>query len=266
VRRDRLVRRAGGDGRAPGRGPGRRQRHEPQPRADRRPVPPGRRQRRAHRGGRARGGTDQRGAARPPGRGRGGGDPERGRRGRALELDGLVNFSDGVFAIAATLLVLTIGFSLRLQPPDLDRKLWHEFGDVLPQVLAYALSFFVIARLWLGHHRMFKMIRRIDGRFISLNLAVLGLVALGPFPTDVYGNYINERPALIVYCVAISAPSIASAVLFRYAAQGNRLIDPSTPREFVTHSELRALSIPIVFLSSIPISFIAVGLAPLWWL
>ena len=187
-------------------------------------------------------------------------------RERTLEMDRVVNFSDGVFAIAATLLVLSIGFSLKLEQPDLDRKLWHEFGDALPQILAYALSFFIIARNWLGHHRMFKMIRRIDGRFIALNLVMLGLIALVPFPTEVYGNYPNERPALIVYCVAISAPSIASALLFRYAAQGNRLIDPSTPREFVVHSLLRSLSIPAVFLTSIPISFVAVGLAQLWWL
>jgi len=84
-------------------------------------------------------------------------------RERTLELDRLVNFSDAVFAIAATVLVLSIGFSLRLEPPDLDRKLWHEFGDVLPQVLAYALSFFIIARNWLGHHRIFKMIRPSTG-------------------------------------------------------------------------------------------------------
>jgi uncharacterized membrane protein len=187
-------------------------------------------------------------------------------RERTLELDRLVNFSDAVFAIAATVLVLSINYSHNLHQPDLDRKLWHEFGDVLPQVLAYALSFFIIARNWLGHHRVFKMIRRIDGRFIALNLAVLGLVALVPFPTDVYGNYPSERPALIVYCVAISAPSIASAVMFRYAAQGNRLIDRSTPREWVIHSQLRSLSIPAVFLSSIPLSFIAVGLAQFWWL
>ena len=192
--------------------------------------------------------------------------PDEGGRERTLEMDRLVNFSDAVFAIAATLLVLSIGFSLQLKPPDLDRKLWREFGDVLPQVLAYALSFFIIARNWIGHHRMFKLIRRIDGRFIALNLAVLGLIALVPFPTEVYGNYPNERPALIIYCVAISAPSIASAVMFRYAAQGNRLIAPSTPREWVIHFQLRALSIPVVFLSSIPISFISVGLAQLWWL
>jgi uncharacterized membrane protein len=187
-------------------------------------------------------------------------------RERTLELDRLVNFSDAVFAIAATLLVLSISFSFRLEPPELDRKLWREFGDVLPQVLTYALSFFVIARLWLGHHRMFKMIRRIDGRFTSLNLVMLGLVALLPFPTEVFGNYPNDRPALIVYCVAVSAPGIVSALMFQYAAQDNRLINPATPREWVIHSQLRALSIPAVFLTSIPISFVAVGLAQLWWL
>jgi uncharacterized membrane protein len=187
-------------------------------------------------------------------------------RERTLELDRLVNFSDAVFAIAATLLVLNIAFSFRLEAPDLERKLWHEFGDALPQILAYALSFFVIARLWLGHHRMFKVIRRIDGRFITLNLVMLGLVALVPFPTEVFGHYPQERPALIVYCVAISAPGIVSALMLRYAAQDDRLIAPSTPREFVIHSQLRSLSIPVVFLSSIPISFIAVGLAQYWWL
>ena len=187
-------------------------------------------------------------------------------RDRTLEMDRVVNFSDGVFAIAATLLVVTIGFSLHLKGPDLDRKLWHEFRDALPQILAYALSFFIIARSWLGHHRMFRMIRRVDGRFIALNLVLLGLIALVPFPTDVYGNYPNDRPAVIVYCIAIAAPSIASAVLFGYAAHGNRLIAPSTPRELVVHAQLRALSVPAVFLSSIPLSFIAVPAAQLWWL
>lgn len=187
-------------------------------------------------------------------------------RERTLEMDRVVNFSDGVFAIAATLLVITIGFSLHLKQPDLNRKLWREFGDAVPQVLAYALSFFIIARNWIGHHRMFKMIRRIDGRFIALNLVLLGFVALVPFPTDVYGNYPSERPALIVYSIAVSAPSVAGAVLFGYASKHKRLIDPSTPREWVIHSQLRSLSIPAVFLTSIPISFVAVGLAQLWWL
>jgi TMEM175 potassium channel family protein len=186
-------------------------------------------------------------------------------RERTLELDRLVNFSDAVFAIAATVLVLSINFPLNLKPPDVDRKLWREFGDVLPQVLAYALSFFIIARNWLAHHRVFKMIRRIDARFISINLVLLGLIALLPFPTEVFGDYPSSRPALIVYAASIASCGLASAALWFYASKDNRLIDPSTPHEWIVHSHLRALSIPAVFLTSIPVSFIAVGAAQVWW-
>jgi uncharacterized membrane protein len=163
-------------------------------------------------------------------------------------------------------LVLSINYSHNLHQPDLDRKLWREFGDVLPQVFAYALSFFIIARNWLAHHRMFRMIRRIDARFIAINITLLGLIALLPYPTDVYGNYPSSRPTLIVYAASISATGLASAALWFYASQDNRLIDPSTPREWIVHSHLRALSIPAVFLTSIPVSFIAVGAAQFWWL
>jgi uncharacterized membrane protein len=187
-------------------------------------------------------------------------------RERTLELDRLVNFSDGVFAISATVLVLSISIPGNLTSPNLDEQLWDAFRDVLPQVFAYALSFFIIGRTWLAHHRMFKVVRKIDGRFIALNLVTLGFVALLPFPTEVYGEYTSARPALIVYAAAISAASLASVAMWWYAMRDNRLIDPSTPREWTLHAHLRGLSIPVVFLTSIPISFIAVPAAQLWWL
>jgi uncharacterized membrane protein len=187
-------------------------------------------------------------------------------RARTLELDRLVNFSDGVFAISATVLVLSINIPGNLTSPGLDDKLWEEFRDVLPHVFAYALSFFIIGRTWLVHHRMFKFVRRIDARFIALNLFTLSTVALLPFPTEVYGEYTSARPALIVYAAAISASSLASVALWWYAMHNKRLIDPSTPREWIVHAHLRGLSIPIVFLTSIPVSFIAVPAAELWWL
>jgi uncharacterized membrane protein len=187
-------------------------------------------------------------------------------RERTLELDRLVNFSDGVFAISATVLVLSISIPGNLKGPDLDEKLWDAFRDVLPHVFAYALSFFIIGRTWLAHHRTFKVVRHIDGRFIALNLVTLGFVALLPFPTEVYGEYTSARPALIVYAAAISAATLASVAMWWYAMRDNRLIDPATPREWILHAHLRGLSIPAVFLTSIPISFISVSAAQLWWL
>jgi uncharacterized membrane protein len=186
-------------------------------------------------------------------------------RERTLELDRLANFSDAVFAIAATLLVLSIQFPQNLEAPNLDSKLWDEYQDVLPQVLAYALSFFVIGRYWLAHHRMFKLVRRIDGRFIALNLFALGLIALLPFPTEVFGNYPTDRPAFIVYAAGVAATGIASTVVWWYATDRNRLIDESTPQPVVLHARLRGLSIPIVFLVSIPISFASVAAAQISW-
>ena len=187
-------------------------------------------------------------------------------RERSLELDRVVNFSDGVFAISATLLVLSISVPHNLKGPGLDDKLWDAYSDALPHVLTYALSFFVIGRTWLAHHRMFKIVRRIDARFVALNLVVLAFVAVLPFPTEVFGEYPSSRPALIVYAGAISASGFASAALWWYAMRNNRLIDPATPREWVAHAHLRALTIPAVFLTSIPISLISVGAAQFWWL
>jgi uncharacterized membrane protein len=186
-------------------------------------------------------------------------------RERTLELDRVVNFSDGVFAISATVLVLSLSIPTGLKGPDLDEKLWDAFRDEFPKVLTYALSFFIIGRTWLAHHRMFKIVRRIDARFVALNLVVLAFVALLPFPTEAYGEYPSARPTLIVYAAAISMSSLSSAVLWWYASRGNRLIDPSTPRDWVAHAQLRGLSIPAVFLTSIPVSFIAVSAAQLSW-
>jgi uncharacterized membrane protein len=190
-------------------------------------------------------------------------DPEP--RERTLELDRLVNFSDAVFAIAATVLVLSVNIPLDLKGPNLDRKLWEAFRDALPSIFAYALSFFIIGRTWLAHHRMFRIIRRIDGRFIAINLLLLGIIALLPFPTEAYGNYDQSRPTLIVYAASIAASGLVAAWLYWYAAKDNRLIDPSTDQDWVHHSLVRALSVPAVFLTSIPWSFIAIPLAQLWW-
>jgi uncharacterized membrane protein len=186
-------------------------------------------------------------------------------RERSLELDRVVNFSDAVFAIAATLLVLSIQFPRGLDAPSLDAKVWQEYRDVLPQVLAYGLSFVVIARYWLAHHRMFKIVRRIDARFVSMNLVLLGLIALLPFPTEVFGEYPLSRPAVVVYAAGIAATGLAATAVWWYATQGNRLIDTSTHRDWIVHTHLRGLSIPAVFLVSIPIAFVSVTAAELSW-
>lgn len=185
-------------------------------------------------------------------------------RERTLELDRVANFSDAVFAIAATVLVLSINIPAGLKGPDLDRKLWEAFQDAVPNILAYALSFYTIGLYWLAHHRLFRFIRRIDAGFIALNLVELGLIALLPFPTETLGNYAGDRPAVIVYALMISVVGIASSAKVWYAARHDLML-ASTPREWLTHGLLRGLSMPVVFLVSIPIALVSVTAAEISW-
>ncbi len=191
--------------------------------------------------------------------------PPATRRERTLELDRVVNFSDAVFAIAMTLLVLSLHLPLTLDTKysgqALDNHLWHEFHDVLPNLFGYALSFAVISRTWLAHHRAFRVIERIDHTFINLNLLMLAFVALAPFPTEVFGTYPQSRTATIVYAASISAVTLTFSALWIYASNGERLIVSGTPRDFIMHSTWRGLSVPIVFLFSIPIALL---FGPMW--
>lgn len=93
--------------------------------------------------------------------------------------------SDGVFAIAITLLALDISLPDGLGPAGFDRPL----GEVMPKVWAYALSLLVIAAFWRGHYQIFQYVRDVDGTVIRLGLLSLGLIALMPFPTTLLAEY-----------------------------------------------------------------------------
>ena len=102
-------------------------------------------------------------------------------------LDRVIAFSDGVFAIAITLLVLNFRVPHVVGTHDQNRQffegLWHDSG----LVLGFALSFYVIARYWRSHHRLSPRLKTIDNRFISLNLIFLALIVFLPYPTEIIG-------------------------------------------------------------------------------
>ncbi len=163
--------------------------------------------------------------------------------------------SDGVFAIALTLLTLNV---------RLDRAphetFAHAFRQTLPQLFAYALSFAVISLFWIGHHRLFAALASIDDRMVFANFAYLAIVALIPFPSQVLGSNDGDAGPVILYAAALTLAGLASAFLWEYARR-RRLFDPDTPSSLVLHAEWRALSIAIVFVLSIPI---AVSLGANW--
>ena len=98
---------------------------------------------------------------------------------KKIGLDRLIFFSDGVFAIAITLLMLNIQFPANVTKGDFPQALFN----LESQIGAYVLSFFVIGSYWLSHHRLYQHVTGFDNRLLRLNLLLLLFVAFIPFPT-----------------------------------------------------------------------------------
>jgi uncharacterized membrane protein len=180
---------------------------------------------------------------------------------RAFDYSRTVALSDGVFAIALTLLVLNLKLP-QVDPHHYDR-LGSELLEQRTQLYCYALSFAVIALHWVRHHVLFRAINRIDIRLTVLNLAYLGFIALLPYPTDVLASY-NSQPAAIVLYASTGAILATIGGLVRVHALRAKLLSGVGVR-LVTGREHWTIT-PAIFLSSIPIAFVSPTVAQLWWL
>jgi uncharacterized membrane protein len=133
------------------------------------------------------------------------------------------SLSDGVFAIAATLLVLDLVVPALGNGRDVIREIEQEW----PTFLAYFVSFATIGMAWVAHAAITGYLERVDSLFLRLNLLLLFLISLLPFPTRMLGEYLTdqhaERFAATVYGVNLLAISVMISVLWRYAVK-ERLI------------------------------------------
>ena len=173
------------------------------------------------------------------------------------QLDRLNAFSDGIFAIAATLLVLTIDIPDGVPPGELDDRL----RDQIEPLFAYFLSFAVVGYYWLRHHQLFGRMERSDTGFAALNLSLLAFVALLPWPTDLLGNYPEESLAIAVYAGNIVVIAVLLGLL-RRGIDARGLAHHRGER----HEGRRGLVAIAVFGASIPLAFVDPDLARLSWL
>ena len=169
-------------------------------------------------------------------------------------------FSDGVFAIAITLLVLSIDVPGGLA----DRDVADFVGDEWPQFFAYFLSFAVIGRFWMSHHAQFAMLRTIDARLVVLNLVYLSFVCLIPFPTDLLGEYSESSVSVGLYALVIGIASLLGVLMVRYTRGRGMLEDWAS---MAAARMERGMRLPcVVFLGSIPFAFLIPQHTPLLWL
>ncbi|HEV8277579.1 MAG TPA: TMEM175 family protein [Streptosporangiaceae bacterium] len=178
-----------------------------------------------------------------------------------LEYDRVLFFSDAVFAIAITLLVVD------LRVPDVVLNAGHQLHADKYRILGFAISFLVIGLFWMGHHRLFRYITALDRPVIFLNLLFLGTIAFLPYPTALlFASTTKQVAATVFYAACVAGAGLVELAIWLYALRAERLVPASVSlasRRYVTS---QILPTPVVFGLSIPVAFVAPGVAPFTWI
>jgi len=177
-----------------------------------------------------------------------------------FDLSRLIAFSDGVFAIAITLLVLSIDVPNAVSASALPAAVFHQSSDVL----SYVISFLVVGNFWVVHHRVFARLERCDARLLWLNLLFLLFIVFIPYPTAVLGDF-DGWFSVSFYAATIAASWLSLTVLWLYVTHADRLVDDRLEPWLVRRNAVRFLYVAGVFLVSIPLSLLSTTGAMLFW-
>jgi uncharacterized membrane protein len=167
--------------------------------------------------------------------------------------------SDGVFAIAMTLLVLSIGMPRPGEHGRLGTALWHHRDELF----SWLLSFVVIGAAWMRHRRLLASVHRVDPVLTRLNLAYLGAVAFLPYPTEVLGAYASRPAAVGLYAVTAALMSTAGGLMARHAHDAGLLWPHAND---TTSSGGQWWLAPVILVLAIPLSLLLGAWALLIWL
>lgn len=135
-------------------------------------------------------------------------------------------FSDGVFAIAITLLILAVGIEQAFAEGDLKEQLL----DLWPAYIAYAVSFLTIGIMWANHHQIFRHFARVDRPLLLLNILLLMCISFTPFPTRVVAehakNGADRESAAVLYGATMTLTAICFFSVWIYGSR--QLLRPDT--------------------------------------
>ena len=168
-----------------------------------------------------------------------------------MKTNRLEAFSDGVFAVAITLLILEINV------PE-GEHLWHDLKEEWPSFASFFVSFWVIGIIWVNHHGLLDHLKRTNRPVLYLNLLVLMTVVFIPFSTALMADHLksgaDERVAALVYALAFLAMGIAFNLFWTYIVKHRRKLGVEIPDE-----EVRRMSFG--FMIGSPIYVVAVIMA-----
>jgi TMEM175 potassium channel family protein len=174
------------------------------------------------------------------------------------DLSRLAAFTDGVFAIAITLLVL--GLSVPQGDHDVNRRVLAEW----PDLGAYFLSFAVVGRFWLVHHRFFETLRGFDAQLVRLNMAFLAFLVLVPYTTELLGDHADDTIAAVVYALVLGVIGSINWLMIRHTVRREHVREEARPAAEPLAGRA-ALVVPAVFFASIPVAFLNAHAAEAMW-
>ena len=165
-------------------------------------------------------------------------------------------FSDGVLAIAITLLILDVRVA------EGEASLAHRMLDAWPQYFAYAVTFMVIGVMWVNHHALFANVDRVDRGIQFVNLSLLAAISFLPFPTNVLAEHMRSSSkedtiaAVVLYSLNCLLVAAAFFALWAYLGRRPHLLHGAVGQRHVRGSQRRALVGPIGYLAAIPLAYI----------
>jgi uncharacterized membrane protein len=163
-----------------------------------------------------------------------------------FQLERLILFSDAVFAIAITLLVI------ELKIPEMDelsnQSLANALVQTIPHFFSFLLSFMIIGIYWVSHHRMFYYVIDYDGKLLWLNLLFLFFIALMPFSSNIYGVYSGLNIAFFLYVANISMLALFNYKLYGYISKPEKKLSHGLEnRRLVKYFQARSWIVPLCF-------------------
>lgn len=168
----------------------------------------------------------------------------------------LETFADGVFAIAATLLILNVDAQVTSGVGNLGDRLIH----IWPSYLAYAVSFVTIGIMWVNHHWVMSQIDHTDRRFLFANIGLLLCIAFVPFPTRLVAEHIRgdgAQDAALVYGFTMVATAVMFSVTWFYASLGGRLLRADADTAVVSGISRSYLPGPWIYLAATLLAFVS---------
>jgi uncharacterized membrane protein len=174
---------------------------------------------------------------------------------KEFQLERMILFSDAVFAIAITLLVIEIKVP-ELHEDVTEKALLKEIGHLVPKFLGFMISFLLIGAYWTIHHRLFGYVTKLTGKLTALNLFFLFTIVLMPFSTGIFGEY--SRPSTLhlitpyaIYIMNVSLTGVANFLLWSYVSKPTNHVAEGLPDYHVMkQAKIRALLIPLIFFCS----------------